>query len=132
MGIQRKLLAETTLTLDKPLSTARAIETVEKDMRALKKNSRTTKQMPIRETRRCGATTHSATDRQWKMAVCHACKKRGHLARICQSKPPPHSTNGVDVETRQLPGDTEAEGDEDNVYAIFTVMGKKDPISWMS
>ena len=34
---------------------------------------------------RCGGK-HAPRDCRFKDAVCHSCKKRGHLARVCRSK----------------------------------------------
>ena len=101
-SIQRKLLAETDFTLDKALSTARAMETAERNTRALRM-SQPTEETDVHNVRnrrsntaqpggggvdsgpcsRCGAKSHTPADCRWKSAVCHACR---HLARMCRSK----------------------------------------------
>ena len=35
---------------------------------------------------RCGATNHLPSECRFKDAVCHACKKRGRIAKVCRSK----------------------------------------------
>ena len=46
---------------------------------------------------RCGGK-HNAADCRLKEAVCHFCKKKGHIARVCRSKAKPQRG-----ERRQLP-----------------------------
>ena len=64
---------------------------------------------------RCGVD-HLATRCRFKEAVCHVCKKRGHIVRMCRSKGtqrrPTRRTNYVqeDQEPR-----------EDSAYSMFAV-----------
>ena len=162
-SIQRKLLAETDLTLDKALSTARAMETAERNTRALRTYQPTeeTDVHNVRDRRantaqpaeggidrgactRCGAKSHTPEDCRWKSAVCHACKKRGHLARMCRSK---RQQSASSTRPQQGPGaqprsqrthtvdtgpggsrETPSSEDEEEVYAIFNLRQKKQPI----
>ena len=105
---QRRLLAEPELTLQKAQNLAQAIESADKNAKDLQGqrqppmtavNAMTCKRGPPRGTRartdaekltetpcyRCGGK-HSPRDCRFKDAVCHSCKKRGHLARVCRSK----------------------------------------------
>ena len=104
-SIQRRLLAEPELTLQKAQNLAQAIESADKNAKDQRQppmtavNAVTSKRGPPRGTRaradtgksmeipcyRCGGT-HSPRDCRFKDAVCHSCKKRGHLARVCRSK----------------------------------------------
>ena len=75
---------------------------------------------------RCGGQ-HSPTKCKFKEAVCHACKKRGHIVRVCRSKGvqrrPPRKTYYVEErEDQETPGDS--------TYSLFAVTGNQrcDPI----
>ena len=64
---------------------------------------------------------------KFKEAVCHACKKRGHIVRVCRSKGiqrrPPRKTYYVEErEDQETPGDS--------TYSLFAVTGNQrcDPI----
>ena len=106
---QRRLLAESDLTLQMPQNLAQAIESADNNAKDLQgqrqppmtavRNAVTSKRGPPRGTRthadtgrsmetpcyRCGGR-HAPRDCRFKDAVCHSCKKRGHLARVCRSK----------------------------------------------
>ena len=106
--VQRWLLAEPELTLKKALDLAQAQETAEKGVQQLQQqhpqasklhaigqtkrsnhcqmNARQEQQQ--REQRpcyRCGGK-HQQRDCPFRDAECHRCKKKEHLARVCQSK----------------------------------------------
>ena len=149
-NIQRKLLAETDLTLDKALGTARAMEAAEQNAKTLQApqpsgngevhavgrtatSRRTTggggaealSEGADTPCSRCGGTKHSKADCRFKSAVCHACKKRGHLARMCRGnrtdpgaqsrRRSSRSTMMVDEES----GDTPSE--EEEAYALYNI-----------
>ena len=104
--VQRRLLAEPDLTLKKALELAQAQEMVEKGMQQLQQQRpqassllkighakppirRQPTDRPQQQQRehlcyRCGGAHSTATCR-FKDAVCHKCKKKGHLARVCRS-----------------------------------------------
>ena len=82
-SIQRRLLAKPELMLQKAQNLAQALESADKNAKDLQGqrqppmtavNAVTCKRGPPRGTR-----AHTDT-------VCHSCKKRGHLARVCRSK----------------------------------------------
>ena len=97
--IQRRLLAESGLTLQKAIDLARAMETADKDVKDLQ-GSRAQPAMTevhaVTQKRggqpqsvetpccRCGGK-HSPRACQFKTSVCHTCKRRGHIARMCHS-----------------------------------------------
>ena len=64
---------------------------------------------------RCGGDGHSPAQCRFKDAVCHACKKRGHIVRACRSKlKMPKKTHHLQEEH------TDSEED-DGAYTLFTV-----------
>ena len=98
--MQRRLLAEPALNLDKAVEIALAMESAERNARdlqksqhpqavnVLKNHSPTT--APHQKTRtvecyRCGGA-HLATECRFKDTECRLCKKKGHLPRVCHSK----------------------------------------------
>jgi len=93
--IQRRLLAEPELTFDKVFEIGTANEFAERIMKDLQSGS----QLPVNpvvnklNTRgtqntccRCG-DKHKAADFCFKTAECQKCRKKGHIARVCKSKP---------------------------------------------
>lgn len=93
-GIQRRLLAESDLTLTRALELAQGMEAAEKNAKSLKgtvpavHNVNTgVKRPPVQSTcHRCGRTNHEAKDCRFRDAVCHFCNKKGHIAPVCRSK----------------------------------------------
>ena len=87
----------TSLTLDKAIEIALALESADRNAKDLQKSQAVhilKKQSPSRvpgrssqtaECYRCGGA-HLATDCQFKDSECRWCKKKGHLARVCRSK----------------------------------------------
>ena len=107
-SIQRRLLAEPELTLQKAQDLAQAIESADKNVRDLQGQRQppatstlhaVTRRQAPRWTRartdsgktveipccRCGGKD-LPRDCRFKTAVCHSCKKRGHLSRMCRAK----------------------------------------------
>ena len=99
--IQKRLLAEPNLTLDKALELALAQKSAEQNAAQLQTPSQTTTQVNklgghpnpkasngkrfFETCHRCGGK-HMQKDCPFKEAECHKCKKKGHLARVCRSK----------------------------------------------
>ena len=108
-----RLLSEKKLTFDKAMELAQAIESAERDTRQLQaaQSTSTTPQVhlttahkqknrqrressrPARQGNsvacyRCGGPLLASTCR-FINTVCHACKKRGHIVRVCRSKAQP-------------------------------------------
>ena len=99
--LQCKLLAEESLTFDKALKIAKAVETAERDSQGMQKpSSQVTK--PVHSiTRRSNPTTkmpshkdicyrcggkHTLVSCKYKDSECHFCNKKGHLAKVCKAK----------------------------------------------
>ena len=99
--IQRRLLSEPELTPKKAFELAQALETVDKDTQDVmtsthvdvqpihinilqkKPNRPATHNGPV--CYRCG-DSHLATNCRFSDAICHFCKKRGHIAKVCRTK----------------------------------------------
>lgn len=92
--IQRRLLAETSLTYSKALDIARGMESAEKETKAFKTTEPAIKKLGTKPPRsctaqncyRCGRSNHRADTCKFKDAKCHACGKTGHIAPACRSK----------------------------------------------
>ena len=122
--LQKNLLAKTPPpTFKVAIAMAQAMESADKDTKDLQ-NTRTAVEVhaiprnspsPRGQTRdcyRCGGK-HNADDCRFKETICHFCKKKGHLARVCRSKAtqqkggrtstyrkPPRKTNLIDRDER--------------------------------
>ena len=91
--IQRRLLSENDLTLQKAIDLAIGMEIADKNAWDLQKPESTNhvykidhknRSQPVLEgvkCYRCGGN-HKAPQCRFKEAICHACKKRGHLAKV--------------------------------------------------
>ena len=95
-AMQRRLLAETDLTLTKAMELTQSMEAADRNSRAFKATEPTIKKISSRQPQRprpqqpcsrCGKTGHKAPDCRFKDADCHACGKKGHIAPACRSKP---------------------------------------------
>ena len=100
--IQKRLLSEPELT-PKAFDLAQALETVDKDAQEVMTSAHVDFQpthinvlqkKPNRPTTppsngpvcyRCG-DSHLATNCRFSDAICHFCKKRGHIAKVCRTK----------------------------------------------
>ena len=97
---QRRLLAEPELTFKKAFDLAQASETAEKNAKqlhqhpspqpvhALSRPRNPARQHNTASCYRCGGK-HATRDCHCQDVVCHNCHKKGHLARVCRSKPRP-------------------------------------------
>ena len=100
--IQRRLLAEPNLTLDKAVEISLAMESADRNAKDLQKTPlpavntispmvkprappSVTPHTRAVECYRCGGP-HFATECLHKDSECKNCKKKGHLARVCRSK----------------------------------------------
>ena len=108
-AVQKRLLAEKDLTLDKAVSLAQAVEIAKKGSKDLhapptgkttatpdadlfKLNPGVPKKVEdktfdtSKKCYRCGGK-HLASQCRFKSEECHICHKRGHIAKVCQSRP---------------------------------------------
>ena len=130
------------------LETAQTVEAAEKDTQQLKSSAATTstsstqevhrtstaprRHRPARTRReptsevsttchRCGGP-HLATTCKFKEAVCYACRKRGHIARVCRSKSGNYQSQQSSRRAHYVQEDPDSK--EDHAYTMFTF---KDP-----
>ena len=94
-GVQRRLLSESDLDLNKAIRIAFTMESAQTNIQALKTVHQVdrpqggTVERPVPGAsyacNHCGGTGHSPSECRFREAVCHRCYKRGHLRRVCQS-----------------------------------------------
>ena len=135
-AIQRKLLAEATLTLQTAVEKAVASELTEKKASGFHGDSHDVKKVEgtFPECFRCGKTNHSADKCFHRNARCHGCQKTGHIVMKCPEK---HASKAKGGETKRnkkkkkkKPGgihsveeaDTMAETVDKTSWPMFTVV----------
>ncbi len=150
-SIQRRLLAEPELTLKKAVDFARAMETADKDVKDLQGRRQAPNGAAVHATsvdrnrrafrppdrtlpgtqetnqcHRCGGK-HPPRDCRFKTAVCNACKKRGHLARVCRTKGAhPGKDKGTrSQQTHALENTEEDPYDGQDPYTLFALDGQR-------
>ena len=145
-AIQKRLLAEKNLTLDKAMEIALALEAADNDVKQLQKPSATVMYQtqsknqcpPRRESalprpampghkscHRC-LGNHAPQTCKFKEAECRKCKKVGHIARACQTKQSQRPQQKQPVRRAHYIDDTEPEPNPtttDTSYNLFTVTG---------
>ena len=136
-AIQKRLLAETDLTLGKAMELAQGMEAADRNTRLFKGTEPAINRLGGRQFQgqgkqppcsRCGKTNHAAPECRFKDAECHACGKKGHIAPACRSKsrtksnPPlkkyrkkPHGTNLVQ---REKADSTDSETEEFHLFKL--------------
>ena len=97
--MQKQLLAQTDLTLDKVLQVAQGMEAAEKSTKTLQGGDTSSFNSQINRVGlnhgslrqlgklcyRCGHTNHITTACRFRELTCNKCHKKGHLAKVCQS-----------------------------------------------
>ena len=141
--LQRRLLAESALTYKTAFEIAQSWETAgtnTKDLQRSQASNATVNRVgrteqPAKQPQasgnsnspcsRCGGQ-HLATHCKYKESKCHFCQKKGHLARVCQTKQ--RSSNKGQGKSPRQPGRThlvesthQLSGDEPDTYSLFTV-----------
>lgn len=132
--MQKRLLSEPKLTLEKATAIAQSMESAAMNVRQLQgakptqessgvhKVGSSTPHTPTRERSavtcyRCGKAGHLSAKCRHKGSKCHSCGKMGHLQAVCRSKPSqdsPPPTSQQQHSVRQV-----TEGDEP--YPLFTL-----------
>ena len=93
-SIQKRLLVETSLTFEKALKLAVAMETAMKDSVELR--GKTKSEPPVNSIHeapmqhrcyRCGKEGHEPQECYFKDQYCRNCGKKGHVKRVCRGKP---------------------------------------------
>ena len=85
---QRKLLSEADLTFQLAVEITEGMEAAERNTKLWKGNGDAPIQRvtPSQSCYQCGATNHLPGECRFRDEVCHACKKRGYIAKVCRSK----------------------------------------------
>ena len=141
-GITNRLLNEKKLTYDKAMELAQAMESAEKDTKHLQTTQGTPEVHHNTSTRRgtsqrrqpaarqgqqgaqlscyrCGGD-HLPAKCRHKDTVCHACKKRGHIVKVCRSRVSqrrPTTTR----RTHFIDEEDQDPQEEDGVYSLFAL-----------
>ena len=90
-NIQRRLLAEKTLTLDSALDIAVGMESARKNVTELQTPvQKPTEVYKVTTTNcyRCGNSGHTPDRCRFRHVKCLTCGKTGHIQRVCRSGPP--------------------------------------------
>ena len=77
----------------------------------------------------CCGGPHFNRDCRFKDAECRNCRKKGHIAHACMSKPPIQNSQSQQPQRQQQtnllaedsPEDADSDPDTDPVYSLFTV-----------
>ena len=108
-AVQRKILAESELTLTKAVHIAQAAETARDEAHALHRNTTRrplakqvetafsvrhdtaggtckARQLDSRECYRCGGRGHHPSTCKFKSQKCHFCKGQGYISRVCRQR----------------------------------------------
>ena len=91
VAIQKRLLGEVDLTLEKAMEIAQGMEAAEKNAKTLKgKDPAVHAVNPGGTTKcfRCAKPGHDPKECRHRDAECHKCKKKGHIAPACRSSKP--------------------------------------------
>ena len=140
-AVQKRLLAEKDLTLEKAVSLAHSVEIAEKGSKdlqtsatakptttpdadlfkftpvALPKKSEDKPTEPHKKCYRCGGK-HLAPQCRFKSEQCHSCGKRGHIAKVCQSRP---QSKKAQATRNSQPVHNVTDSSLDNEYQLFVV-----------
>ncbi|XP_034549867.1 uncharacterized protein K02A2.6-like [Notolabrus celidotus] len=137
-AIQRRLLGETPpLTFKKALEISQGMEMAANDTKDIQKGHVGSQSAAVHHIRkepgkyakrvecfRCGGA-HYANDCKFKEAVCHACNKKGHLAKKCRSskgksRPGQGKAPQAQAATHHLEGDIEDAVCSYNMFGVET------------
>ena len=111
-SIQRRLLAEKELSLQKAMELSQGMEAANRNAKSLKGTSpainkvRTVQthksssnqrvaQRPSAPCHRCGRSNHDQNDCKFRDSICHNCQKKGHIAPVCRAKKRPTGTRNT-------------------------------------
>ena len=134
---QKKLLAEKTLSFDRAMEIALAVKSATKGARNITSGMCYSTLLHIVSDRtppianfkcfHCGRGNHKPTECYLKDATCNKCNKKGHIAKVCHSRPhtsvPQTKRNPLQVNAAPLDTSSSEENEE---YSLFAVHNTKD------
>ena len=93
-SIQKRLLAETELTLKRALELAQGMEAADRNAKSLKGSKAVVAKVsddpsakrPTNPCYHCGKTNHKSRDCRFRDAKCRHCGKTGHIVAVCRAK----------------------------------------------
>ena len=142
-SVQKRLLAEKDLTLDKAVSLAQSVEIAEKGTKDLhlptedslelhkltqgvssgsESKSREAKHKKGPNCFRCGGR-HLATKCRFISVECYSCGKQGHIAKVCRSVPGKHSDTNPEPSASNKGVNQLSEELANTEYSMFPVLG---------
>ena len=127
-SIQKKLLSEVDLTLQRALEIVQGMESAE---RALKQeNWEVPANNVVLKCHRCGKSNHKPSDCRFLQATCHSCGKKGHISPVCPSASQDRKYSRGRDRRRQKTNwlETDSPADESNL-PIYSVRTRTRPIS---
>ena len=143
-AIQKRLLSEANLTLARAMEIAQGMEAAEQSTKKLQGESET---VPVQRVTphgkkaggsslgksrsekkacyRCGGTDYAPSSCRFRNLTCHKCRKRGHIAKMCKSRPPGgnQSQKSVGV-VEQAPAPAPSEDEVDKELTMFHMTNK--------
>ena len=144
--IQRRLLAESKPTLKTALDLAQAMEAADKGVEDLQKKPPSESEVhalrtgrrrsgqkqpgsdPKEPCHRCGGK-HSPRECRFRTESCHACNKRGHIARMCRSKAEQQQRKDKHPRSqhqmRMLQDDESVDEEEGEPYSLYAIKTDK-------
>lgn len=146
-AIQKQLLQEQNLTLERATSLALAMETAHRDAaeihgdstaihrinapRTSKYPQQSRKTFPPCQT--CGLTNHKRSDCYLRDAICKKCSKKGHIQKVCKAKgnssSKPNFARNHQMDNEES-SDTPSE-QEPEVFSLYHVASRADKI-WVN
>ena len=150
--IQRLLLVEPNLTLEKAYDICVAQELATRDANVLKGTaessvnhvkgnpnkkeryhtqqfSKTGKDNTRKECFRCGDTSHFADKCRHQHSKCDYCKKIGHIAKACFKKKKDESTKPKHTEAHTVTADSDSHAsDDEGEYELFSIYSSNPPV----
>ena len=134
VAMQRKLLAESELDLKRAVRISVGMELAAKESAAMTSSFGSRELVHNVDQAnskrefcfRCGDDRHKTTDCRFKDKDCYACKKKGHISKVCKSRKKSKQVNSLVEEepsktTEQSPGMAmrQISGDGDELFHIY-------------
>ena len=132
-SMQKKMLSESQLTLKRAVEIALSVETAEKDTHLLEgaSHSQQIHKVKVDEGKqqqfwklpcsRCGSSDHYRNQCKFGEAICHYCKKKGHLKRVCRARLRRVESSSGKVKAIQEKSSSASSSEGESEYHLYTV-----------